>query len=76
MNVDEVIKRAGKLAKPFRVADGERFRLSDVGSLSRGGQGEAKGATRSQTGAVAQPGLVLAVRDGAIQLQRSDSEAS
>jgi PPK2 family polyphosphate:nucleotide phosphotransferase len=30
MEIEQIIKRAGKLAKPFRVADGERFRLDDI----------------------------------------------
>ena len=30
MEMKELIKRAGKFAKPFRITDGERFRLKDV----------------------------------------------
>jgi PPK2 family polyphosphate:nucleotide phosphotransferase len=30
MNTKEIIRRAGKLAKPFRVADGEKFHLKDI----------------------------------------------
>src|SRR6266498_2377537 len=30
MEIDQVTKRAGKLAKPFRITDGERFRLRDI----------------------------------------------
>jgi PPK2 family polyphosphate:nucleotide phosphotransferase len=30
VEIDQVTKRAGKLAKPFRVTDGERFRLRDI----------------------------------------------
>jgi PPK2 family polyphosphate:nucleotide phosphotransferase len=30
MEIDQVTKRLGKLAKPFRITDGERFRLRDI----------------------------------------------
>jgi PPK2 family polyphosphate:nucleotide phosphotransferase len=30
MKTKEIIRRAGKLAKPFRVADGEKFHLKDI----------------------------------------------
>jgi PPK2 family polyphosphate:nucleotide phosphotransferase len=32
MKIKEIIRRAGKLAKPFRVTDGEKFRLKDIDS--------------------------------------------
>jgi hypothetical protein len=30
MKTKEIIRRAGKLAKPFRVVDGKTFRLKDI----------------------------------------------
>src|SRR5262249_34897970 len=30
MKLKEIIRQAGKLAKPFRITDGEKFRLKDI----------------------------------------------
>jgi hypothetical protein len=30
MRIEEIIRRAGELAKPFRITDGKRFRLRDI----------------------------------------------
>ncbi len=60
MKLDEVVKRSRKLAKPYRVLDGKKFRLADVdpgdiGHLKAEDKGQAKQAL--QLGVAALAGL-------------------
>jgi PPK2 family polyphosphate:nucleotide phosphotransferase len=54
VKLDEIIRRAGKLSKPYRVTDGRRFRLKDFNPSDSGGLDRED---RARTGEVLRAGV-------------------